>query len=81
MNDNESDTNEPYSMDKIRNPERIDPLCYVLADYWKEHPDWRFGQLVYNLYREHDQFNAEDTVLMDELDVAWSGEYWVDEDE
>lgn len=33
----------------MRNPERIDKFCAKLAEYWKEVPDWRFGQLVCNV--------------------------------
>lgn len=33
----------------MRNPERIDKFCSKLAEYWKEVPDWRFGQLVCNV--------------------------------
>ena len=33
----------------MRNPERIDKFCSKLAEYWKEVPDWRFGQLMSNV--------------------------------
>lgn len=33
----------------MRSPERIDKFCSKLAEYWKEVPDWRFGQLVCNV--------------------------------
>ena len=33
----------------MRNPERIDKFCSKLAEYWKEAPDWRFGQLICNV--------------------------------
>ena len=33
----------------MRNPERIDKFCSKLAEYWKEVPDWRFGQLICNV--------------------------------
>ena len=33
----------------MRNPERIDKFCSKLAKYWKEVPDWRFGQLICNV--------------------------------
>lgn len=42
----------------MRDPARIEPFLEELAALWKQHPDWRFGQLVYNvltqLARYHD---------------------------
>ena len=35
-----------------RSPLRIDPFLRGLAEFWKQHPDWRFGQLIMNLSRE-----------------------------
>ena len=29
--------------------ERIDNFCNKLKEYWKEVPDWRFGQLIINV--------------------------------
>ena len=35
----------------MRNPNRIDDFCKTLATIWKtECPDWRFGQLVVNVF-------------------------------
>lgn len=37
----------------MRNPDRIDSFCKELAKIWKNKaPDWRFGQLVCNVYGE-----------------------------
>lgn len=33
----------------MRNPERIDKVLDKLRAIWKQHPDLRFGQLVYNV--------------------------------
>lgn len=50
----------------MRDPNRIDGYCARLAGIWKKVPDWRFGQLVFNLleaYSEEtrcDAFYAED---------------------
>ena len=35
----------------MRDPKRIDDFCNALATLWKtECPDWRFGQLVCNVF-------------------------------
>lgn len=34
----------------MRKPERIDKFCSKLAEYWKLVPDWRFGQLICNVF-------------------------------
>ena len=35
----------------MRDPNRIDEFCKTLATIWKDNcPDWRFGQLVSNVY-------------------------------
>ena len=35
----------------MRDPERIDRICGLLAEVWKQNPDWRLGQLIYNMVR------------------------------
>lgn len=35
----------------MRDPKRIDEFCDMLKEYWHEVPDWRFGQLIANVYR------------------------------
>lgn len=34
----------------MRNPNRIDDFCNKLAKFWHEVPDWRFGQLIINVF-------------------------------
>lgn len=37
----------------MRNPDRIEPFLTELGQLWKEkYPDWRFGQLMTNFFRE-----------------------------
>ena len=43
----------------MRNPERIKPFLDELEKIWNEVPDWRFGQLVVNLFGT-DPFYIED---------------------
>lgn len=35
----------------MRDPERIDRICGLLSEVWKQNPDWRLGQLIYNVVR------------------------------
>lgn len=55
----------------MRDPNRIDKFCNELAKLWHKVPDWRFGQLMMNLFAVYkikysavDWFNAEDDELM-----------------
>ena len=35
----------------MRDPNRIDPFLQELGTIWKEEcPDWRFGQLIFNVF-------------------------------
>ena len=34
----------------MRDEKRIDEFCKVLAKNWRKVPDWRFGQLISNIY-------------------------------
>lgn len=34
----------------MRDINRIDIFCDKLKEYWKEVPDWRFGQLIVNVF-------------------------------
>ena len=34
----------------MRKKERIDPFLKALGEYWKKVPDWRFGQLIMNVF-------------------------------
>jgi len=55
----------------MRDPNRIDKFCDELAKLWHKVPDWRFGQLMMNLFATYkikysavDWFNAEDNELI-----------------
>jgi len=48
----------------VRNPDRIDYVMRELARLWKLHPDWRLGQLVFNI-PGRDPFFIEDYDLID----------------
>ena len=37
----------------MRNPDRIYDFCIQLANIWKENvPQWRFGQLICNIFND-----------------------------
>lgn len=56
-----------------RDPGRIDEFCRMIAYYWHRVPDWRFGQLISNVFGKyvldtgHDIFFPEDDELLDYL--------------
>lgn len=51
----------------IRDPKRIRIFCNQLADLWELVPDWRFGQLICNVFGELgvDPFFPEDDKMME----------------
>lgn len=56
----------------MRNPERIDEFCEWLRYVWHKYPDWRFGQLICNLYDIEGNahfFYKEDETLKEILKV------------
>ena len=49
----------------MRDKDRIDPLLQKLGEIWKENcPDWRFGQLISNLFYGADPFYMEDDEII-----------------
>ena len=63
----------------MRDPDRIEPFLNEVGKMWKEKvPDWRFGQLIYNMFSEcpdpffleEDRFllKLKDFLVMDSLD-------------
>jgi len=53
----------------MRSPDRIDDILAVVRLTWRQYPDQRFMQLVYNLYRTAN------------LDPGISGDYFYTEDD
>ena len=57
----------------MRDPNRIDEFCATLADLWHKVPDWRFGQLVWNIFGKifedthTSPFFIEDEVMLREM--------------
>lgn len=43
----------------MRDPDRIDKFLENFGEIWKHFPDWRFGQLVVNMFGR-DPFYIED---------------------
>lgn len=49
----------------MRDPERIAPFLNKLGELWRCYPDWRFGQLVWNLLGgASDTFFIEDPITL-----------------
>lgn len=51
----------------MRNKNRIKPFCDTLAKIWEKNcPDWRFGQLICNVFGEmtHDPFFPEEDEMI-----------------
>lgn len=46
----------------MRNPERIDPVLELVAEKWRQHPDLRLGQLLWEVAGD-DPFHLEDDEL------------------
>lgn len=70
-----------FDSGKIRNPDRIEPICEALEQRWKESPDMRLGQLVSVLTGQGQTFAVEDTEVMDELGVEFDGAFWADKED
>lgn len=51
----------------MRDPERIERICNLLKEVWKQYPDWRLGQLIFNLTGICDCFCVGDNVLEEKL--------------
>ena len=52
----------------MRDPNRIEDFLNYLKSIWELHPDWRFGQLVVNIFGVEDNpafFYKEDEDFMD----------------
>lgn len=51
----------------MRDINRIDEFCQRLAKVWKKVPNWRFGQLITNVFRtlENDPFFPEDDEMIE----------------
>lgn len=60
----------------MRDPKRIRKFCNQLADIWESQcPDWRFCQLVENVYRANDistPFFVEDEEMMEYFKITFN---------
>ena len=50
----------------MRNPDRIKPFLNRLEKVWNKVPDWRFGQLISNVFvsMDRDPFYPEDDEMI-----------------
>ena len=51
----------------MHDPNRIDEIWDLLREIWKQYPDWRLGQLIFNLTGKYDCFYVEDSDLEEKL--------------
>lgn len=57
----------------MRDPSRIRKFCNRLATAWELLPDWRFGQLISNIFRQmksdnKDPFFPEDDSMIEYIE-------------
>jgi len=53
----------------MRDINRIKIFLERVEEQWKELPDWRFGQLMYNFFSEYgDPFYWEEDVFLEKLE-------------
>ena len=64
----------------MRNPDRIKPILRELSRLWELHPDWRLGQLIYNI-AGRDTFHVEDYDLINHGFDKFGGETQPDTDD
>lgn len=57
----------------MRDINRIDIFCDKLKEYWKEVPDWRFGQLMVNVFSfiNKDPFFMEEDEMLKYFDALF----------
>ena len=53
----------------MRDPNRIDVICDLLKEVWKQYPDWRLGQLLFNITGQYDMFHVEDDTIENMLRI------------
>ena len=54
----------------MRDPARIPEVLKALQEAWEQEPDWRLGQLVFNIARSaghRDSYYIEDDKLVESL--------------
>jgi len=44
----------------MRDPKRIPIVLAEIQKFWENHPDWRFGQIMFNLFGAGDHFHMPD---------------------
>ena len=63
----------------VRDPRRINMFCNRLAAAWSTVPDFRFGQLMVNIFSEmqakhHDPFYPEEEEMIKQIEL-WCQRY------
>ena len=53
----------------MRDINRIYDFCKQLAEYWTKVPDWRFTQLISNVFGDWHSKNSQDIFFLEEDEV------------
>ena len=53
----------------MRDPKRIKPFCDKLAKLWEKVPDWRFGQLMSNLFNAFESNTRTDIFFPEDKEL------------
>lgn len=58
----------------MRDPDRIDEICNLLREVWKQYPDKRLGELIADKIGTHNCYYVSDEVLEEHLKqaLAWA---------
>jgi len=64
----------------MRDPKRIKPFCDKLATLWQRVPDWRFGQLMLNLFQAFESDTGRDIFFPEDKELLeFFGKYFNEE--
>ena len=59
----------------MRDKNRIKPFLEELGKIWEEEcPDWRFGQLIFNVFHSRDPFYFEEERFLEEVEKYFKKE-------
>lgn len=58
----------------MKDPNRIDIICDLLKEVWKQYSDWRLGQLLFNATQQYDIFFVEDEKMIEALKKIQGGD-------
>ena len=63
----------------MRDINRIEPMMAEFTEFWKAHPDWRFGQLIMNFISWYYQKYKKDCFYIEDNEILKYIEEFIDE--